>query len=55
MSIWNEIEEEEPEISTERLIEMTRQRARVSHDSVMDALDAQCAAQDAETQHDGKP
>lgn len=40
LNVMAEIEGEEPDISTERLIEMTQTRARVSHEAVMNALEA---------------
>lgn len=40
MRFWLDIEDAEPDISTEALIERTKQQARCSHDELMDALEA---------------
>lgn len=45
VDVWNEIEAEEPDISTERLIEMVCQRVGKDTGTVMDALEAEARLQ----------
>ncbi len=46
MRIWNEIEEEDPEISTESLIARTMGMTKATEDEVLDALECVVAKQD---------
>lgn len=45
LDVWNEIEAEEPDISTERLIEMVCHRTGRDIDTVLDALEAEARTQ----------
>lgn len=44
LRVWRETEELDPDISTGRLIAITMDIARVSHDDVLDAIEAESRA-----------
>ena len=51
MSVWKGFEDDEPDISTERLIEQTIQATGVSHRRICQSLEAELAAQPKSRTH----